>query len=164
MTVYDTAHTKVALVQKHILTAFHKEYQIYGYHPNCPTQTSTETDDGGVPVYRWARVQKALGTMTSEFYYNLYECNDLPNPSVLLAKVQFSWAGLTSLKMDIKPPGSGQDIVGTVGKSSMFHLRGNVNWVIELARGMDALGMLCLTLAANKMIEEEEEANHNNRQ
>ena len=138
--------------------ALHTEYQIYRYWPNQPGQESTDTDDDGVPIYRWARVQKAAFAWTTEFYYKLYVGNELPNDSVLLAKGQMSWQGLTELKMDIKRPGAGQPIVGTIGKSSMFHLRGNVNWVIEVARGMDALGVLCLTLAAHQIHEEEEEA------
>ena len=159
MTIFDPLGKKVAVVQKHIMS-LHAEYQIYRYWPNQPGQTSSDTDDDGVPIFRWARVQKAAFAWTSEFYYNLYVGNDIPSgkTSELLAKGQMSWEGMTQAMMDIKRPGSAQPILGTVGRSSMFHLRGNVNWVIEVGRGMDALGMLCLTLAAHQIHEAEEDA------
>ena len=153
MLIMNPMGSKVALVQKKLLAA-HQTYQIYTYTPNIVGQESTEKDDDETPVYRFALVYKKLFSLTKEFYYSLYHGNK-EGPDLLLAKVQASLAGLTRLQMDIKVPGKGQPIVGTVGKSSIFQLRGNSEWVVEVARGMDVLGMLCLTISANAIIEDD---------
>jgi hypothetical protein len=158
MTLVDYSGQKVAVVQRY-LVSLHYTYILYSYAPNAPGQASKETDDDGVPLYRFAQVQKAILALTSEFYYTLYEGNQLASSALLLAKVQWSLAGVFNLQMDIKRPGRDRpQVLGTVGKSTWLHLKGDSNWVIELGKGMDALGMLCLTLSANAIHELEEDA------
>ena len=151
--VMDPSGQKLALVQKYLLSA-HKEYIIYTYAPNTPPNTprqkSTEADDDGVPVYRFADVYKAVFALTSEFYYTLYDGNDLQSSSLLLAKVQGSLSDMVQMQMVIKVPGDAHtEILGTVGKQTMFNLPRDSTWEIEIGKGMDELGMLCLTLAVD---------------
>lgn len=63
-------------------------------------------------------------------------------------------AGLTKFKMDIKVPGDGGTILGTCGQSSMLQLDDANKYVLEVAKGMDLLGMLCLAIAVDDMRDE----------
>lgn len=60
-------------------------------------------------------------------------------------------AGLTKFKMDIKVPGEGGTILGTCGQSSMIQLEEMSTYVLEVAKGMDLLGMLCMAVAVDDM-------------
>ena len=53
--------------------------------------------------------------------------------------------------MDIKVPGEGGTILGTCGQSSMIQLEQASTYVLEVAKGMDLLGMLCLAVAVDDM-------------
>lgn len=154
MVVMDKAGQKVALVQKYLMAA-HPTYIIYTYGPNAAGQVSEETDGDDVPVYRFAEVQRALLAISPEFYYTLYDGSMKRSSSALLAKVRlFSLEGVFNLQMDIKVPGNDGPILGTVGKSTIFHLPRDSRWRIEMAKGMDALGMLCLAIAVNAINED----------
>lgn len=157
MLIMDQAGKKVALVQKYLMAA-HPTYMIYTYSPNERGQASEETDDDGVPMYRFAEVQRALLALTPEFYYTLYAGSEKRRSSALLAKVQASFAGMFNLQMDIREPGTDGPILGTVGKSTIFHLPRDSRWMIEVGKGMDVLGVLCLTIAANAIIEESKQS------
>ena len=179
MKVHDAFGKSVALIQKKLLT-MHEEYWIYRYTPNRPGQSSTEKDDKGVPMYRFAFVQQAMFAWSSEFYYYLFDGNDIVDDAVLLAKGIHEWVGLAGRiesRLDIKRPGGGQPIVGALSRVSMSEWHavmgrssgpglfgdsrmdikdpdGNANWVLELAKGMDKLGMLCMALAIHQITED----------
>ena len=63
-------------------------------------------------------------------------------------------AGLTKFKMDIKVPGEGGTILGTCGQSSMIQIEEMSTYILEVAKGMDLLGMLCLAVAVDDMKDE----------
>lgn len=149
MVITDHEGNKVAMLQQKLLS-LRKTFVVYTYKPNCEGQESTE-DDAGTPVYRFAQVEKALLALTPEFYWKLYKGNEPEESSKLLAKVQMSIAGLTKFKMDIKVPGEGGTVLGTCGQSSMIQLEQMSTYVLEVAKGMDLLGMLCLAVAVDDM-------------
>jgi len=151
MVITNEAGEKVAMVQKKILS-LRPTFQVYTYKPNTEGQESTE-DDSGTPVYRFAMVEKQLLALTPEFCWKLYKGNEDPETK-LLAKVQMSLGGMARFTMDIKVPGEGGTVLGTCGQSSMIQLQGKNTYIIEVAKGMDLLGMLCLAVAVDDMREE----------
>ena len=149
MVISNASGEKVAMLQRKLL-ALPATFVIYSYKPNAEGQESTETDDG-TPVYRFAQVTRALMSLTPEFYYKLYQGNDPEESSRLVAKVQMSLAGFTKFKMDIKVPGEGGTVLGTCGQSSMLQAESGSTYNLEVAKGMDLLGMLCLAVAVDDM-------------
>lgn len=143
MVITDAAGNKVAVMQKKIL-AIRETFQIYTYKPNVEGQESTETDEG-MPVFRFAMVEKQLLGFTPEFCWKLYKGND-DLETVLLAKVEMSIGGMTQYKMNIKVPGDGNPILGSVGQSSMIQLIDMNTYILQVVKGMDLLGMVHNTI------------------
>lgn len=67
MVIMDATGRKVAMLQKYLL-AVRATYVVYSYEPNTPGMEAKERDDEGVPVYRFADIQKAVFTMTDEVH------------------------------------------------------------------------------------------------
>jgi uncharacterized protein YxjI len=160
MLVMDPTERKIALVQKYLM-ALHSTYIIYRYTPNKVGQESTETDDDGVPVYRFAQVIKSWFSWTDKFYYTMYDGNDDESEHLFQGEADF-WS--FTLQMDVTRVGDSSGLVlADIGKSTWLHLVGDSTWVVEVGPGMDALGMLCYTLATNAILEDEAQAEKSNR-
>lgn len=68
--------------------------------------------------------------------------------------------------MDVTRPGeevSAATTLATIGKATNFHFRRDASWMIEVAQGMDLLGMLILGIAVNEIMEDVEDENDNGR-
>ena len=172
MVIYDANDQKVCVLQKKLMS-LHNTFQIYTYEPNSPNQPAAEKDDKGLPIYRFAVVEKQIMSITPEFAYKLYTDNETTS-TVLLAKVEMSLAGALQFKMNIKDTKSGRK-VGHVGESSLMKMALKKGFVgmtggggimgkmatgtksstyhLEVHEGMDILGMLCLACAVDEMRE-----------
>lgn len=85
--IADAQGNLIAMMQEKIVS-LRKEFQVYSFKPNAEGQESTENVQG-VPVYRFALIQKQLKAITTELCYKLYNGNDVGD-TIMIAKAQMA--------------------------------------------------------------------------
>lgn len=164
----DAAGLKIgpplAYVQKKLI-GLRKVYEIYRYEPAYEGQVPVEKDDtpdAPIPLYRYGWVQRGLISLpAATYYYSLDQGEKDPTP-VLEAHERFNLNPFTPFMMDVTLPEvkpSPSTTLATIGKATNFHFRRDASWGIEVAKGMDLLGMLTLALSVNEIMEDIEDEN-----
>ena len=129
-----------------------KNFQIFRCKPNQAGQESTETDDG-VPVYRFAIVKQISGGSKPSFSYYLYKGDE--EKKELLHAVAAPFMFPSPYTMDVTAK---QTLVGTVGQTAMFQVSDKNKddiYAIEAGPQMDALGLICLSVAVDDVREKD---------
>lgn len=151
MVFCDTNGNKICYMQKKLLS-LRSTFQVYTYQPNKAGQESTETQDG-TPVYRFAKIEKALMSMMGEYAFQLYDGNE--EGEVILKARETS---LLKLALKITKKSDDQQ-VGQVGQTSLFQVDDANKYAVEVCAGMDMMSAICLAIAVEKMREEAAAAN-----
>lgn len=145
MIIEDLEGNKKVVIQKKMMEV-RETFQIYRYTPNCQGQESTETDDG-VPIYRFAVVEKDLVALLPKYTYYLYKNND-KGPAIMRGEVQMAVKYTMTLK---KGDGSDNLVIGAVGQKTMLQFEGANEYVLEVGEGTDVLGTICFSVAIDQM-------------
>lgn len=166
MVLQNMEGEKVCVVQKKLLNV-RTNFQIFRYKPNQAGQESTETDDG-VPIYRFAIVEQRSGGSKPSFSYYLYKGNE--EKEELLHAVAAPWMSPGFGKADVSAPytmdvTAKQTLVGTVGQTAMVQVSDKNTatkeanshdiYAIEAGPQMDALGLICLSVAVDDQREKD---------
>ena len=116
-------------------------------------------DDAGLPLYRYGWVQRALISFpTASYYYSADKGEKDPTP-VLQAHERFNLNPFQPFMMDVTLPDESvgrSTTLATIGKAlpRVLHFRRDASWAIEVAPGMDLVGMLCFALSVNQIMED----------
>jgi len=120
-------------------------FRVYTYIANYPGQNCERrlVDNDGTPVYKWAIVNLVLCGIRPHSKLSIFVGDNMQRP-VLLGHVQCS--GGFQLCVTAVETG---DIVGFTGDAA-----GATVFSLTVAAGSDALGMICLTIAADDLFQE----------
>lgn len=151
----------LAFVQKK-LVGLRKVYEIYRYEPAFEGQAATEKDDSDepLPLYRYGWVQRKMISLPSAKYFYGLDRGDKDPTTVLEATERFNLNPFKPFMMDVTLPGEtpgSATTLATIGKATNFHFRKDASWGIEVAKGMDLLGMLALAISVNQIMEDIED-------
>jgi uncharacterized protein YxjI len=158
MVIWNSAGTqKLCLLQKKLLD-LRTSWQIFTFHPNTPDQTSTESSSGE-PCYRFAKIERDLMAIVGNrgYSYRLYSGNDegeviwrgeIPS-NVLSGGDVFG-----RFRLVVKNT-SGQPLATVNEPSSLIRTKNSNSYTIDLAKGVDAVGVVCFVAAIDDMREED---------
>lgn len=108
--------TRLAVVSK-LNFAVHKTYEIAAYTPVCANQTSVEQDDGGIPLYNFARMTKSLVALYADWTIQVYNCDGTMQD---LWEVQSKYWVSYKYHYDVVEKVRGSGIVGTIDQTYYF--------------------------------------------
>ena len=122
--------------------------KVFSYQPNQEGQKSTE-DVEGVPVYRFAEVEKAMMAFLPEFEYKLYKGNE-ETEVVFVVKQQFLFAIGMHLHI-YRQDDATKTPVATISQRNATAFGGD-EYECSVTKNMDLLGVLCIACAADDMV------------
>ena len=152
MVVYDPNGNKVAFMQRKLM-AMTPQFVVYTYKPNASDQVSKEKDDEDLPLFRFALVRKRFighgiyPALMPVVEYYLYDGNE-PRKHPSLEMRQQLTLGFSAY---IAAPTARDTVLGHVGQTKLMTLQNED--AIELAPGMDLLGMICFSIGAEEFRE-----------
>lgn len=144
MVIYDPSGKALCMLQKKLLS-WTPCYQVYTYKPNFKGQESTETDDK-TPVYRFAIIDTKFFSCPQQYTYSLYATsNDEPVQLWSAVEVCPSW------RFQMVIDSAAGVSIAKVGQTTLLQFDAANEYAVEVAVGVDPLGMLCLAIAGEQI-------------
>jgi uncharacterized protein YxjI len=151
MIVSDASGTPVCVIQKK-LAAVRATYSIFAFNPNQSDQ-EPEGDIEGRAFYKFAQVNKQLIGRQ----YNYYFCKgDEPNDvESFILQPKFGFGFQANIYIADGEGEKSDDVVATIGQAGLFQMESANTYAINVAPGMDLLGMLAFSVVVDKIREED---------
>ena len=156
MHVTDAAGVKVAVMQEKML-ALRSTFYIYSYKPNFDGQESTETDQDGEGLYRYAFLEDQMLDFGGRQVVKRFLTSNEQDKAVGAFEIEsvgtfeFTCHIKTYLTPEEKKKGGKQEVIATAGETTFFKLEGATSIGVEMAPGCDVLLVLLGMVAAEKI-------------
>jgi|TARA_B110000208_G_scaffold185247_1_gene240159 uncharacterized protein YxjI len=159
MVIWNSAGTKKICLLQRKLFDLRTSWQIFTFHPNTPNQKSTESSSGE-PCFRFAKIERDLIALVGKrgYSYRLYSGND-EGEIIWRGEIPssvFSGGDILGRFRLIITNTSGQILANVNEPSSLIRNKNSNCYTIDLAKGVDALGVVCFAAAIDEMREEDE--------